>query len=204
MRAESGSVDRAAAALTSARSLTVELGMPSAPPEPGLYAIHGESEVWQELGLDNPPDERPLYIGKSESSLAGRDLGTHFGYTDATRTTSVTGSSTVRRSLAALLHDSQGFRGVPRNMNKPDHFSNYGLTRDQDILLSEWMRARLGLACWPLPDKCEHTLEAIELALFRRLLPPLNLRDVLTPWAPQIDAARRLMAAEARLWRAEQ
>jgi hypothetical protein len=197
-------IDEAAAALTAARALPVERGMPSAPSQPGLYAIHAEPQAWLELQLGEPPDERPLYVGKSESSLAGRDIGTHFGYTADTRTTSVTGGSTVRRSLAALMHDSRGFRGVARNMQKPGHFSNYGLTRGQDTLLSEWMRESLRLACWPLPGELGAPLEALERAIFRRLLPPLNLKGVATPWRSQIDTARRVMTAEARRWVAEQ
>ena len=85
-------------------------------------------------------------------------------------------------------------------MQKPGHFSNYGLTRDQDTFLSEWMRERLRLACWPSPDECEIPLEAIEQTIFRRLPPPLNLKDVTTPWKPQVDTARRVMTAEARRW----
>src|SRR5437764_773761 len=81
------------------------------------------------------------------------------------RSTSITGGSTLRRSLAALLHDSRGFRGVPRNPAKPGHFSNYGLTPTQDTDLSEWMRERLLLACWPKPLECEEALGVIEGAV---------------------------------------
>lgn len=34
---------------------------------------NGDS-VWELLGLGASPDERPLYVGKSEDSLATRDL----------------------------------------------------------------------------------------------------------------------------------
>jgi hypothetical protein len=195
--------DEAAAALVTTNALPVELGMLSAPPKAGLYALHAPLAVWEELGLDPASDDRPLYVGKSESSLAGRDAGVHFGYTSDSRATSVTGSSTVRRSLAALLRDSHGFRGVPRNPQKPGHFANYGLTREQDALLSEWMRDRVRLACWPLPAGCHEALKLIEKEVFRLRLPPLNLKDVVTRWKPQIEAARRVLAAEARFWPAE-
>lgn len=39
------------------------------PPRPGLYAIHGSAEVWQQIGLGAPPDDRPLYVGKAERSF---------------------------------------------------------------------------------------------------------------------------------------
>jgi hypothetical protein len=191
----------AASALARTRSRPVVLGLPSAPAAPGLYAIHASPAVWVELGLGEPPDERPLYVGKSESSLAGRDVRDHFGFTGETRTTSITGYSTVRRSLASLLHDSDGFRGVPRNQAKPGHYANYGLTRDQDAELSAWMRKRLQLACWSKPEACSiEQLEAVERRILRDLRPPLNLRDVVTHWTSQIDAARKVMATEARAW----
>jgi hypothetical protein len=45
---------------------------------PGLYAIYGAQDVWRELGLRDPPDDRPLYVGKAEDSLAASDVNTHF------------------------------------------------------------------------------------------------------------------------------
>jgi len=194
-------VTAAVSTLARTHSRPVVLGMRSAPAAPGLYAIHASPKVWVELGLGEPPDERPLYVGKSESSLAGRDVRDHFGFTGETRTTSITGYSTVRRSLAALLHDSDGFRGVPRNQAKPGHYANYGLTREQDAELSTWMRKRLQLACWSKPEACSiEQLEAVERVLFGDLRPPLNLRNVVTDWTSQIDAARKVMATEARAW----
>lgn len=113
----------------------------------------------------------------------------------------MTGYSTLRRSLAALLHDSRGFRGIPRNPERTDQYANYGLSRVQDDELSDWMRKRLQLSCWPKPDACSiEQLRLVEQAVFRRLLPPLNLKDLVTPWKPRIDAARRVMSAEARGW----
>jgi len=192
-------IDEATAALALEHAMPVEQRNPSVPRCPGLYAIHASAAVWLELGLGDPPDERMLYVGKSVSSLAGRDIGSHFGYSSPGRSTSITGYSTLRRSIAALRHDSVGFRGAPRNPVNPGRYSNFGLTCEQDELLSEWMRKRLTLACWPKPDNCDiKRLEQIERAIFRRLQPPLNLKDVVTPWKPKLDAARRLMAVEAR------
>ena len=45
---------------------------------------------------------------------------------------------------------------------------------------------RLRLACWPLPHECVDALAPIEQAVIRRLLPPLNLKEVVTPWRSQI------------------
>jgi len=115
---------------------------------PGLYAVYAAAATWRELGLGKPPDERPLYMGKAESTLASRDLQGHFGMR-ARGVQSPTGSSTLRRSLAALLASDRGYHGMPRNPAKPGHFSNYGLSAEHDDDLSAWMRRRLRLALWP-------------------------------------------------------
>jgi hypothetical protein len=164
------------------------------PGRPGLYAIYGDGKTWQELGLGKPPAGRPLYVGKAEDSLVTRDLKTHFG-------DGRTGQSTLRRSFAALLHDTLGLRGIPRNPAKPGYFSNYGLSGAHDAVLTRWMRERLQLAVWPKPTGCAFALGQIEGALVLELQPPLNLQGVVTPWTAQVRAARAVMADEARHWR---
>jgi hypothetical protein len=183
--------DVVASALTALTGPRHSLSTASAnvPDEPGLYAIYGSAEVWAELGLDDPPDDRPLYVGKSESSLVDRDLRTHFG-------DGRTGSSTLRRTFAALLYEALGLRGIPRNPAKPERFANYGLSPDHDAALTRWMRASLAIAVWPRPADIE--LLTAERAVLGHWLPPLNLKDVSTPWTRQVKAARAVMAAEAR------
>jgi hypothetical protein len=87
-----------------------------------------------------------------------------------------TGSSTVRRS-----------------------FANYGLSREHDERLTAWMRTNLELAVWPKPEECDSLLQ-VELVLLGELLPPLNLKDVTTPWTAQLKTARAAMATQARIW----
>ena len=116
--------------------------LPRLPRAPGLYAVHGSAATWTALNLGEPPDDRPLYVGKSESSLHSRDVMTHFG-------NGRTGSSTVRRSFAALLRQRLDLRGVPRNRAAPERCANYGLTPEHDTLLTQWMRSHLQLAVWP-------------------------------------------------------
>jgi hypothetical protein len=163
------------------------------PTQPGLYAIYGD-EVWEELGLGAAPDDRPLYVGKAEDSLATRDIKTHFG-------DGRTGQSTVRRSFAALLAQRLDLHGMPRNPGKPAHFSNYGLSPSDDRKLTDWMKEHLRLAVWPKPTSLDVTLIDIERAVLVRLQPPLNLKDVVTPWAPMIKEARKALADEARAWK---
>jgi hypothetical protein len=180
-------VEAAMAALTASRH-SLAKAEAVIPPVPGLYAIYGGSTEWAELGLGKLTDDRPLYVGKSESSLADRDLRTHFG-------NGRTGSSTVRRTFAALLHDALGLRGIPRNPARPERFANYGLSPEHDQLLTAWMRSRLALAVWPRVGTA--SLITVERAVLQRWQPPLNLKDVHTPWSATISAARRVMATEA-------
>lgn len=158
---------------------------------PGLYAVHGDALVWEELGLTSPGDARPLYVGKAEDSLAGRDVGTHFK-------SGRTGSSTVRRSLAALLRVPLDLRAQPRNPAKPDHFANFGLEPAGDERLTAWMCENLRLATWPSPAGTN--LGMMESAVLGTLEPPLNIDKVRTVWRPQVQRAREHMADEARRW----
>ena len=165
------------------------------PNAPGLYAVHGQPETWRMLGLEARGPGIPLYLGKSEDDLVRRDLKTHFAIDRGVRST--TGSSTVRRSFAALLREPLQLRGVPRNRSKPNHFSNYALEQDADDRLSDWMHKHLTLAVWPKPAGLELSLAEVEKRVLRRWGPPLNLTHVPTP-LERLRAARAVVAAEAR------
>lgn len=166
--------------------------------KPGLYAFYACPSTWAELALSEPGDGRPLYVGKAESTLASRDVAGHFAIGER-GIQSPTGSSTLRRSLAALLAPARRYRGVPRNPAKPGHFSNFGLSVEHDEDLSGWMRQRLRLALWPHDVTAE--LDEIETGALVEFVPPLNLVKVATPWRSQVKAARRVLADEARTWR---
>lgn len=183
----------AASGLASTRALPIAEMAGNVPRRPGLYAIHAPADVWIELGLEKPPDARPLYVGKAEASLVSRDVDTHFG-------NGRTGSSTVRRSFAALLRELLELEGRPRNPSKPERPANYGLLPEHDERLTSWMRSHLELAVWPKPMACALPLVLIENALLQKLEPPLNIKDVVTPWTLQVKAARKVLADQARRW----
>jgi hypothetical protein len=163
--------------------------------QPGLYAIHASATTWRDLGLGKPPDSRPLYVGKAETSLGLRDLKGHFGIAERKKQ-SPTGSSTVRRSLAALLAAADGYAGHPRNPDNPSHFANYGLSKADDERLSAWMARRLTISFWPHRDA--PALDGLETAVLRVLTPPLNLDKIVTPWRGDVRAARKVLADQAR------
>jgi len=160
----------------------------SVPSKPGLYAIYAPANVATNLGL-TVTNGTPLYVGKAERSLAGRDLGTHFA-TNRTRPAR-TGGSTVRRSFAALLRDELALQAVPRNANNPDGSANYALTPKGDDRLTDWMHDNLSLAVWPAPQPLPIRLHDIEKVVLWQWSPPINLTDV-----PQPNAYLRALRAE--------
>ena len=171
--------------------VAIERAAETVPSVPGLYAVHGSASTWRALGLGDPPDERPLYVGKAEKSLASRDVRTHFS-------TGKTGSSTLRRSVAALLRDELDLVACPRNVSKPGHFANFGLEPASDERVSKWMLELLFLTTWSSPAGT--VLDEVETAVLAVLRPPLNLAKVDTPWRRGLKAARSRMAGEARGW----
>lgn len=164
---------------------------------PGLYAIQAPEATWSELGIKYRAGI-PLYIGKSETNLAGRELQQHFAIDPALPPQ--TGSSTVRRSFAALLHGTLELRAVPRNREKPERFANYGLEPASDSCLTRWMHDRLTLTVWPTPSEVKSShLQVIEMVVIRHWTPPRNIRH--NPGRlQQLVAARAVLAAEARAW----
>jgi hypothetical protein len=155
---------------------------------PGLYAFYGDAHAWSDLGLTPAFGDQPLYVGKAERSLNGRDVGTHFAR-------GKTGSSTVRRSLAALLTDRLDLAAVPRNLAKPDGSANFGLDSASDARLSDWMEQRLLLATWVSTG--DATLGDVETAVVRQLRPPLNL-DKVGESRERLREARKRLADIAR------
>lgn len=167
------------------------------PDRAGLYAIGAIPDVWASLGLQAKGPGLPLYIGKSESSLVGRDLDDHFGIDP--EYTPNTGSSTVRRSFAALLRERLDLQGVPRNKKNPGYPANYGLEDGGDLQLTNWMQVNLTLACWPKPSGLSHLLEDVEKEVIKKLDPPINILHAPTG-RKVLKAARAVMTTEARAW----
>lgn len=185
------SLDVVLAALTAPRH-GLASAMPDLPAAPGLYAIYCDSQACDDIRLSRHPVDSALYVGKAEDSLVMRDIKTHFG-------DGRTGSSTVRRSFAALLREHLGLTGIPRNPAKPSHFSNFGLSPEDDAKLTAWMRDRLRIAVWPSDG--DRPLRAVELDVLARWQPPLNISDVTHDHRDRLRAERKVMADQARAWR---
>jgi hypothetical protein len=171
--------------------LSIKQASLTVPSAPGLYAFQGNARVWEQLRLGSPPDGRPLSVGKAEHSLLSRDVKTHFA-------TGKTGSSTLRRSLAAILQVDLGLVAQPRNPLKPGYYANFRLEPDGDARLTSWIEQNLFISIWP--NRRNVVLNTLETAILRQLLPPLNLAKIQTPWKADIAAGRRRMSDQARAW----
>lgn len=166
-------------------------------PCPGFYAIYGDEQAWRDLELE-PAPQAPLYVGKAKSSLAKRELGDHFAIN--VNKIPQTGSSTVRRSFAALLRHALDLHAVPRNLDKPGYYSNYGLAAGGDTRLSAWMQANLAIAVWPIPEGSVALLNSIEDAVIDHFRPPINIAGNRSKSA-RLSRERAEMTAEAAAWR---
>jgi hypothetical protein len=135
-----------------------------APTEPGLYAWW--SVPGSVPGITGPrhpeADLELLYVGiapsraTSRATLRSRLLGNH--------ASGNTGSSTLRRSLAALLTESQGYR--------TRWTSRTVLLPEDEQRLTAWMREHLSVAWAVHPAPWE-----VEAAVIEALRPPLNQAD---------------------------
>jgi hypothetical protein len=171
------------------------------PRKPGLYAIWGDDVAWADLGLSPGDGTRPLYVGKAKGSLRDRDGGAHFRI-------GKTGSSTVRRSVAALLHERQPMHAQPRNTAKPANFANFGLERESDATVQAWIEQHLSIGTWTWNEN--DPLEVLERRVIRWRgwqdgPPPLNLTNLggasSDTTLRRVRAAREVLAEQARRWR---
>jgi len=138
---------------------------------PGLYAISGLAGVWLELGLGEPADQRPLYVGKSESDLASRVLTYHFGYAGRT------GWSSPRRSSQPSCMARSGCAAyrVRRTIRATTAASGSLTTPTTATRSSQGgcaiacgsQSGRLRLAVWPLAEECPYKLEDLEKNVVR-------------------------------------
>jgi len=113
-------------------------------------------------GLDETADLQLLYVGiapngaESKATLRSRVVGDHIRGTTAT--------STLRRTLAALLHERQGWQS--RWTTRPV------LVNRDELALSEWMGEKLQLTWAEHPEPW-----TVEAAVIAELKPPLNQAD---------------------------
>lgn len=155
-----------------------------APPDQGVYgfflAAGGEVPHLAHAGSD------ALYIGTS-ANLAQREFDTHFA-------TGQSGSSTLRRSLGALMIEELQLKPQPRGTGASEtNYRNYRFDDAGEERLSRWMEANLRVGVHAVPEPRQVETELIALAC-----PPLNLTHWANPQASTIKCARKACVEAAR------
>lgn len=171
-----------------------QAGVADVPNAPGLYAVWADEAATQQLGIGSHGHTAPLYVGKAERSMRDRDLRAHFGVDDAKVRT---GSSTLRRSLSALLSDQLELRPVPRGETASNASNGFSLHPEDEGRLSEWMQEWLELTTWAFPVALGTRLANVESRVIRHWDPPLNIVHAPTS-RKSLRAARTAMRERAR------
>ena len=162
------------------------------PADPGLYAVFVDSSAkLRETTIANHPLDYPIYVGKSQVGLQVRHLEEHFA---AGRT----GSSTVRRSFAALLRTALDLNPIRRGSTGRDQdFVSYKLDQASEERLSGWMTSHLEIG-WRAFTGPANQLKRQEVALIGHFQPPLNLQHSSHPAVAEVKSLRAQRATLAR------
>ena len=138
--------------------------------EPGIYAV---GFIGKEFPLYSAHIKQNdiIYIGKSETNQILRDVKTHFE-------SGKSGSSTLRRSLGAILRKELKLIPIPRSCteNSPTRFTNYKFTSESEVKLTEWMINNLSLSYCKV-DKLKSDLGSVEEKIIMKTCPILNLQN---------------------------
>jgi len=137
----------------------------------GVYAfflVKGSLTIGQRVFAAN--NGTPLYIGKTESSQKARDAGQHLSDKG-------TGSSTLRRSLGAILLKQLRLKPEARSDSETSvrRFTKYKFDTAGEEKLTKWMNDHLSLAFCELPKLTIPELRVCEERLIKSAAPPLNL-----------------------------
>ena len=166
------------------RSTRTALPLAAPPSQPGVYALFLVKDA--RLGQAPAAPESVAYVGIS-SNLARRAMRQHFH-------TGSSGSSTLRRSLGAVLKDVLGLRAVHRSTGKSARdYTNYCFTADGEVRLTAWMHENLEISFHPTPDYV-----TLEMLLVHHLAPVLNIEHSANPYTATLKHLRTVCANEAR------
>jgi hypothetical protein len=101
--------------------------------KPGIYAVHFMGNAFPVYSL-KPSYNEIIYIGKTEKSQDSRHSKTHFA-------SGKTGSSTLRRSIGALMKNGAKLNQIPRSVTETSEkrFTNYMFDETSEKLITDWM-----------------------------------------------------------------
>jgi hypothetical protein len=160
------------------------------PSKSGIYAFYlSDNSHLFDFGKSG----QIIYIGIAKDSLHNRDFNQHFK-------TGKTGSSTLRRSIGAVLKIQLHLTAIPRGAeNDTKRFENFKFKDDQP--LTDWMIANLQIGYWVPKNILTYSeLREIEKNVTIDLKPTLDL-DIRTRrfniFANKLVALRNICKIEA-------
>lgn len=136
-----------------------------------------------------------LYVGIAKESLNSRDIKTHFN-------SKRTGSSTLRRSIGAILKDDLNLAALPRSEKKTDQdIYCYKFNEDGEKELTNWMKNNLLIGYCVIENVDYQKLRDIEEEVIKIMKPSLDLdrrTRHLNIYFPELDRLRKFCQEEAR------
>jgi len=160
---------------------------------PGIYAFRLAENI--DLGIFGKSG-KIIYVGIAKDSLKNRDLNQHFK-------TGRTGSSTLRRSLGAILKTELTLRAIPRgNENDSKRFINYAFECNGDERLTKWMCASLKIGYWEDVNFLDYgSLRELEKNLIIEVKPTLDLDKRTKKYnvmSDKLDELRKICREESK------
>ncbi len=158
---------------------------------PGIYAFFFIGNGFPLFG-EVVSKHQIVYIGKTESSQEQRDAKTHF-------TSGKTGSSTVRKSIGALLCSQKQLNPIPRNTSdySKGRFSHFKFDFESENIITEWMKNNLAVSFYEYPES-KQLIDALETKIIHNLKPILNI-DYKNPDNPHKEKIKALRKECAKM-----
>jgi len=161
--------------------------------KPGIYAVGFTGDHFPfPSGGDIIKKGKIIYIGKTEKSQRRRDAQTHFK-------SGRTGSSTLRRSLGAILRGQLNLKPIPRSYSE-DRMRDYKFIQESEIKLTEWMINNLSLSFHEIIEG-KRFLRELEKTVINELVPILNIQgnSAFNPYAGMLKELRGKCRAIAKI-----
>ncbi len=154
---------------------------------PGCYVLIVDSEGVIELGFNCNTRRTVLYIGKAEDSIRNR-VNSHL-------LVGGSGSSTLRRSIGALLQEKHNLNPQPRSENPTDsrRFKSYKFDNFGEEIISNWIISFISILCVRSSNP-----KKTEKYLVSENCPLLNLTGWLNPERAKILSKRANCAQLAK------
>lgn len=153
-------------------------------PDPGIYAVGYTGDEFPFPTGENVINNGDIiYIGKTEKSQKSRDAQTHFK-------SGKTGSSTLRRSLGAILREDLGLHPIPRSKTE-SRMRDYKFIEESEKKLTSWMVDNLSLSYF-LINEGKRIIRKAEIEIIKEISPILNItHNSSSPYVSMLKELRK-------------